>query len=170
MQKEAKREAAGAMIQKIYNRNENNTKDTSSRSDGNYRGDSGCQRRDNTKDDEHKSDSRYHVGGRRNGIETQSPSIINVSSPRRRSTKDFNSSQKSNFEGSSPKMSIRRTTGSSSLSKSSQSDMNQAGFSLSELRRVRIDEKSPYDWWTRLADISRENGFTVTRVEEQCPK
>ena len=158
------------MIQKIYNRNENNTKDRSSRSDGNYRGDSGSQRRDNTKDDEHKSDSRYHVGGRRNGIETQSPSIINVSSPRRRSTKDFNSSQKSNFEGSSPKKSIRRTTGPSSLSKSSQLDMNQAGFSLSELRRVRIDEKSPDDWWTRLADISRENGFTVTRVEEQCPK
>ena len=163
------------MIQKIYNRNENNTKDASSRSDGNHRGngdrgESGSQRRENTKDDEHKSDSRYHVGGRRNGIETQSPSIINVSSPRRRSTKDFNTSQKSNFEGSSPKMSIRRTTGSSSLSKSSQLDMNQAGFSLSELRRVRIDEKSPYDWWTRLADISRENGFTVTRVEEQCPK
>merc|ERR1712126_348898 len=55
----------------------------------------------------------------------------------------------------------------------SSSDIQQAsktGYSLSQLRRVWIDENSLDDWWTRLGDISRETGFTVTRVEEQCPK
>ena len=44
-----------------------------------------------------------------------------------------------------------------------------AGTALSKLREVNFQQNNQ-DWWGLLAAVSRESGFSLTRIEERCER
>ena len=44
-----------------------------------------------------------------------------------------------------------------------------AGTALSKLREVDFQQNNQ-DWWGLLAAVSRESGFSLTRIEERCER
>ena len=44
-----------------------------------------------------------------------------------------------------------------------------AGTALSKLREMNFQQNNQ-DWWGLLAAVSRESGFSLTRIEERCER
>ena len=44
-----------------------------------------------------------------------------------------------------------------------------AGTALSKLREVNFQQNNQ-DWWGLLAAVSRQSGFSLTRIEERCER
>ena len=47
-------------------------------------------------------------------------------------------------------------------------DCSRAGAAVTKLRDVSFHESE--DWWGLLAAVSRECGFSLTRIEERCER